>query len=223
MNAIRAAAVILGMAAGTVGVDVGAQTVGPPISLRPPQATAPAPAPSPAPSAVAPAPVAPPSIAPSIAVSPLPPPAPAPVQRPAPPPAAVPAPPPAAVPASPPVAAPVAAPAAPPPPPAATAEEVVRAFYAAMAAADGTRANTYLVAEKRNQGPYEVRAMGDFYGAMTEPLRLLDAKEIMQGLVRVRYHYVHRSGRRCDGTADVIVVPSDGRLLIERIRAFNGC
>ena len=99
----------------------------------------------------------------------------------------------------------------------------MRAFYAAMAAADGTRANTYLVVEKRNQGPYDVRAMGDFYGAMTEPLRLLDAKEIMQGLVRVRYHYVHRSGRRCDGTADVIVVPSDGRLLIERIRAFNGC
>ncbi|HYD64589.1 hypothetical protein [Azospirillum sp.] len=206
MNAIRTAAVglalilgalILGMAASAVALDAAAQTVGPPISLRPPQSPAPAPAPA----------------APSITATPLPPPAPA--QPPAPPPMVAPAPNPAPN--------PVAAPAAPPPPPAATAEDVVRAFYAAAAAADGARANTYLVAEKRNQGPYEARAMGDFYGGMSEPLRLLDAKEIMQGLVRVRYHYVHRSGRRCDGTADVIVVPSEGRLLIERIRAFNGC
>jgi len=209
MNAIRTV-MLLAMVASVAGLDAAAQTVGPPISLRPPQSPAPAPAPT-----------APPPAAPSITATPLPPPAPA--QPPAPPPIVAPVPNPAPNTVVAPATAPATAPAAPPPPPAATAEDVVRAFYAAAAAADGPRANTYLVAEKRNQGPYEARAMGDFYGGMAEPLRLLDAKEIMQGLVRVRYHYVHRSGRRCDGTADVIVVPSEGRLLIERIRAFNGC
>lgn len=198
MNAIRTV-MILGLAAGAVSLGAAAQTVGPPISLRPPQMPAPAPA-TPAPAAPA-RPAAPPAVAPAGVA-----------------PAAVA---PAVVPA--PAPAPGSAPNSTMVPPPAAAEDVVRAFYAAAGAADGARANAYLVAEKRNHGPYEVRAMSDFYGAMSEPLRLLDAKEIMQGLVRVRYHYVHRSGRRCDGTADVTVVPSEGGLLIERIRAFNGC
>ncbi len=110
-----------------------------------------------------------------------------------------------------------------PPPPPVDGLETVRAFYAALAQADGERANGFLVPEKRDTGAYEIASMSRYYGNMREPLRLLAAEPAGPDAVRVRYHYVYANGRVCDGAADIALARRDGRALIERIRALNGC
>ena len=182
-------------------------------------------------------------LVPKAAPPPPPPPAPAPVAAPPapPPPAPLPPPPapaaaavvrpgqPAAIPAPIPQPAPSADPAQPirrlpaPPPPPVDGLETVRAFYAALAQADGERANGFLVPEKRDTGAYEIASMSRYYGNMREPLRLLAAEPAGPDAVRVRYHYVYANGRVCDGAADIALARRDGRALIERIRALNGC
>ncbi|WP_029007330.1 hypothetical protein [Azospirillum halopraeferens] len=161
-----------------------------------------------------------------IIVTPLPE-APAPAPSPAPmmaPPAAAPPPrpaPSAVPPSAPPPPAPVPAPA-----PTAGMDDavaVVHAFYEALSRADGVAANAYVVPEKRGQGAYDPQGIAAFYGAMSEPLRLLATGRPDERVVRVRYAYTHRSGRRCDGSADVLLAVREGRLLIERIRPLNGC
>lgn len=99
----------------------------------------------------------------------------------------------------------------------------VRAFYDALEQADAARANTYVVPEKRGSGAYDIASMNRFYGNMSVPVRLLAAEPIGRDAVRVRYHYVHVSGRACDGVADVALAERDGLALIERIKALNGC
>ncbi|WP_448207402.1 hypothetical protein [Azospirillum sp. sgz302134] len=101
--------------------------------------------------------------------------------------------------------------------------EAVRGFYAALAQADGARANDFLVPEKRNSGAYEIASMSRYYANMREPVRLLAADPLGPDAVRVRYHYVYVNGRVCDGAAEVSLSRRDGRPLIERIKALNGC
>ncbi|MGQ9372038.1 hypothetical protein [Azospirillum sp. ST 5-10] len=149
-----------------------------------------------------------------------------PVATPVPAPGPAPAPTPAPGPAETPAVAPEAV-----PPPAAAVHDavardpvaVVRAFYDALGRADGIAANAYLVPAKRGQGPFDPQAIAAFYGAMAEPLRVLATGRLDPRIVRVRYAWTHRSGRRCDGAADVILTPQDGRLLIERIHSLGGC
>lgn len=100
---------------------------------------------------------------------------------------------------------------------------VVEGFYAALARGDGRQANEFLVPEKRNQGAFEIASMTRFYSAMSEPLRVTGVGRPDPLVVRVQYAYVHQSGRRCDGVADVTVHRVGGRALIERIRALSGC
>ncbi|WP_247883337.1 hypothetical protein [Azospirillum brasilense] len=99
----------------------------------------------------------------------------------------------------------------------------VRAFYEALGQADAARANTYVVPEKRGSGAYDIASMSRFYGSMSVPIRLLAAEPIGRDAVRVRYHYVHVSGRACDGAAEVALAERGGLALIERIRALNDC
>ncbi|MDW7556664.1 hypothetical protein D9623_18060 [Azospirillum brasilense] len=99
----------------------------------------------------------------------------------------------------------------------------VRAFYEALGQADAARANTYVVPEKRGSGAYDIASMSRFYGNMSVPIRLLAAEAAGRDAVRVRYHYVHVSGRACDGAAEVALAERDGLALIERIRALNDC
>lgn len=103
------------------------------------------------------------------------------------------------------------------------AEATVRGFYAALSRADGERANAYLIPEKRDAGPFEIDSMNRFYGAMREPLQILGIGRLDANLIRVRYAYEHRSGRRCEGAADVTLRGIGDGYLIERIRALNGC
>lgn len=100
---------------------------------------------------------------------------------------------------------------------------VVEGFYNALSRGDGAQANAFLVPEKRNQGPFEIAGMTRFYSAMREPLRVVGVGRLDPDIVRVQYAYVHQSGRRCDGVADVVVHRVGGRPLIERIRALSGC
>lgn len=99
----------------------------------------------------------------------------------------------------------------------------VRAFYDALGQADAARANTYVIPEKRGSGAYDIASMTRFYGNMSVPVRLLAAEPIGKDAVRVRYHYVHVSGRVCDGAAEVALAQRNGLALIERIKALNDC
>ncbi|WP_449228155.1 hypothetical protein [Azospirillum argentinense] len=132
-----------------------------------------------------------------------------------------------APPASIPQAAPSADPAqfVPPTPRAQPTDRVaaVRAFYEALGQADAARANTYVIPEKRGSGAYDIASMTRFYGSMSVPIRLLAAEPVGRDAVRVRYHYVHVSGRACDGGAEVALAERDGLALIERIKALNDC
>ncbi|MBP2316423.1 hypothetical protein [Azospirillum soli] len=199
-----------------------------PIRLTRPDAAAgsappPPPAPPPAPAPVVVRPNQPPVIA-------SPPPVPQAIPQPAPKAEPVPAPVPAPVvvrPAPPVPVSPAAVAPAPRPPQGngiqGTGLDAVRGFYDALAQADGARANGFLVPEKRNSGAYEITSLSRFYGAMREPLRLLSADPIGPDAFRVRYHYVYVNGRVCDGGAEVTLSRREGALLIERIKALNGC
>ena len=182
----------------------------PKAALPPPPPPAPTPAPAPVPVPVA-APPAPPPPAP---LPPPPAPAAAAVVRPGQP---------AAIPAPIPQPAPSADPAQSIKPPPGNALETVRAFYAALAQADGERANGFLIPEKRDTGAYEIASMSRYFGNMREPVRLLAAEPAGPDALRVRYHYVYANGRVCDGAADIALTQRDGRTLIERIKALNGC
>jgi hypothetical protein len=137
-------------------------------------------------------------------------------------PLAIPAPPP---PSPPPVPAPSTAPATaePRPGPADFGKPVVTAFYGALAIADGRGANEWLIPEIRNKGAFEPEGINRFYSDMREPLRLLAVSRLNDKTLRARYAYVHTSGRRCLGDADVTLAWRDERPLIVRIKALDGC
>ena len=207
-----------------------------PIKLTP-KAASPAPSAAPvspvpvSPGQTPPPPAPPPPASTAVVVRPGQPPAmatPAPIPQPAPKvdPAQVSPPLPTIVRPAPSPAVPAAPPAAIIPPPRPTPGDgldAVRGFYQALAQADGVQANEFLVPEKRNSGAYEIASMSRYYGNMREPVRLIAAEPMGNDVARVRYHYVYANGRVCDGAAEVFLSRRDGRTLIERIRALNGC
>jgi len=211
-----------------------------PKAASPAPSAAQVPAASPAPVPTPPPPAPPPPASTAVVVRPGQPPimaTPAPIPQPAPkvdpaqvspplPTTAAPAPLPKVVRPAPVPVAPAAVPATVVPPPRPTPGDgldAVRGFYEALAQADGARANEFLVPEKRNSGAYEIGAMSRYYGNMREPVRLIAAEPMGNDGARVRYHYVYVNGRTCDGAAEVFLSRRDGRPLIERIRALNGC
>jgi len=124
-------------------------------------------------------------------------------------------------------AAPPTATAAPPTPSAPTSGVsspigVVSAFYAALSQADGATASNFLIPEKR-AGPFAAAALSQFYGQMSQPLRLESAEMSGPRTVLVRYSYVYASSRSCNGAANVRTTVVDGQTLIAGIQALNGC
>lgn len=102
------------------------------------------------------------------------------------------------------------------------AEATVRAFYAALAAADGDAAAGLVVPEKRVRGPFSAAEISRFYGSLAVPLALVSLEREKDGFL-VRYGYTATSGKSCDGRARVQTVERDGRQLIATIRALDGC
>ncbi len=96
----------------------------------------------------------------------------------------------------------------------------VQEFYLALANANGTEAARFIVPEKRASGPLSARAMTAFYGDLDEMLALMEVKRSGADEFQVRYAYVSRGDRRCDGAA---VVRTNGKNLISSIKPLNGC
>jgi hypothetical protein len=104
-----------------------------------------------------------------------------------------------------------------------TAITTVQAFYLALSAGSGEQAARFVVPEKRAAGPLSAAAMTRFYRDLNEPLSLLDVRAVGPDEYRVRYGFVGRDRRRCDGAAVVRTVTRGGENLISSIRALNGC
>jgi hypothetical protein len=104
-----------------------------------------------------------------------------------------------------------------------TAMTTVQAFYLALGAGNGEEAARFVIPHKRQVGPLSANAITSFYGSLAEPLRLLDVASIGADEFRVRYSFVTRAGRRCDGAAIVRTVQMGGANLIESIKALDGC
>jgi hypothetical protein len=99
----------------------------------------------------------------------------------------------------------------------------VQGFYMALAAGSGEQASAFLVPEKRSRGPLSAEAMTRFHGRLDEPLSLIDVSPVSANEFRVRYTFVARQPRRCDGEALVRTVRLHGENLISSIQALNGC
>ena len=100
----------------------------------------------------------------------------------------------------------------------------VQAFYLALAAGSGDEAASFVVPEKRVRGPLSANAITGFYRDLEEPLTLIDVVPLGTNEYRVRYTFVDRATRRCDGVAIVEETTSlRGENLIASIKALNGC
>lgn len=103
-----------------------------------------------------------------------------------------------------------------------TAASTVRAFYLALGAGDGKTASAYVVEEKRRKGPFSAKELSRFYGALREPLQLVDIEEGEDGRFVVRYRYTADWGL-CDGAATVRTTRRDDRYYVAGIKTDSGC
>ena len=99
----------------------------------------------------------------------------------------------------------------------------VQAFYLALAAGNGDEAAGFVVQQKRAIGPLSASALTGFYSNLVEPLSLIDVVRIRPDEYRVRYTFIARGPRRCDGAAIVRTTQVAGANLIASIKALNGC
>ena len=104
-----------------------------------------------------------------------------------------------------------------------TAMTTVQAFYLALAAGDGNEAASFVVPQKRHVGPLSASAITRFYGNLEEPLTLIEVVPVRQDEYRVRYTFVARTSRRCDGAAIVRTTRVNGENFISSIKVLNGC
>jgi hypothetical protein len=104
----------------------------------------------------------------------------------------------------------------------ASALAAVQGFYLALAAGNGEAAAKYLVSEKRSSGPLSAAAMTRFYGALDEPLSLIEVIPAAEQAFHVRYAFT-ASSRRCEGEAIVTTTRLNDATLISSIRTPNGC
>jgi hypothetical protein len=95
----------------------------------------------------------------------------------------------------------------------------VKAFYAALSVADGSTAAALVVPEKRGFGPFNERNISAFFGVMKEPLQVVSINQQGPELISVRYRYIFKNGKACDGAADVTTTYKYGVTLIQGIRA----
>ena len=104
-----------------------------------------------------------------------------------------------------------------------TAMTTVQGFYLALAAGDGDEAASFVVPQKRAVGPLSAKAITSFYANLDEPLSLIDVVRVNADEFRVRYSFVARAPRRCDGAAIVRTTKIRGGNLIASVKALNGC
>ena len=105
-------------------------------------------------------------------------------------------------------------------------EDSVRAaqtFYEGLADADGDRAASVVVPEKRRQGPLSAGAIDRFYSGLRAPLRLTRLYPIDDHTVVAHYAFVDRDGEVCQGAARVTTTERDGQVYVQGVRALNGC
>jgi hypothetical protein len=103
-----------------------------------------------------------------------------------------------------------------------TGGETVRAFYSALAQANGAKANSFMTVEKRAAPAYQPDAIDTFYGHMAEPLTLLSLNASGSGEYDVRYRY-RKQTAVCNGHAIVTTQQTEGRVLIAKIRPLGNC
>jgi hypothetical protein len=102
-----------------------------------------------------------------------------------------------------------------PPDPVAT----VKAFYLAIARADGEAAQQFLVAEQRGVGPFDPARIRRFYSRLPRPMEILDVQSAGDNVVNVTYRFPRPKGSECHGKATVHTVVRSGHTLIKRIGA----
>ena len=96
--------------------------------------------------------------------------------------------------------------------------ETVRAFYAALADADGNRAASLVIPEKRATGPFSAPAITKYYASLTRPLQLVGLVSLGDNRYQADYSY-GAGTHTCHGTAVVTVAQREGRPLVETIKA----
>ncbi|WP_164155261.1 hypothetical protein [Sandarakinorhabdus rubra] len=101
-------------------------------------------------------------------------------------------------------------------------EDVVRHFYLALERADGFSASQIIIPEKRNRPAFRPDALSDFYGALSEPLKLVSISQQPEGGYYVRYRY--RAGSKaCNGDAIVQTEARENGVFISSISPVSGC
>jgi hypothetical protein len=102
-------------------------------------------------------------------------------------------------------------------------QNVVRAFYAALAAGAGDQAAGLLIPTKRDAGPLSAAAISGFYGRLEQPLELLGIESTGADTYLVRYRFKAPRSAVCNGRAIVTTTTDTGTTLISRINALDGC
>ena len=100
---------------------------------------------------------------------------------------------------------------------------VAQTFYESLSNADGVRAASVVVPEKRRQGPLSAGAIDRFYSGLRAPLRLSRLYAVNDHTVVARYSFVDHDGGVCQGTARVTTTERDGEVYVQGVRALNGC
>lgn len=99
----------------------------------------------------------------------------------------------------------------------------VRRFYVALANADGIKASSLVIPEKREAGPFSAKEITKFYSSLVEPLQLVELAPVGGNKYQATYTYRASSSHGCAGSAIVTIVERNGRPYIEKIKALQGC
>jgi Caspase domain len=96
--------------------------------------------------------------------------------------------------------------------------ETVRAFYSALANADGNRAASLVIPEKRANGPLSASAITKYYSSFSKPLQLVGLVSLGDNRYQADYSY-GAGTHTCHGSAVVTIVQRNGGTFVEGIRA----
>ena len=96
--------------------------------------------------------------------------------------------------------------------------KVVIAFYQFLGLGDGSSAAALVIPEKRGIGPFNERNIGQFFGSMKEPLKVISVKLMSSDTVEVNYTYRYTKSQ-CIGRAVVETGYFMGYTLIKKISA----
>jgi hypothetical protein len=100
---------------------------------------------------------------------------------------------------------------------------LVTQYYHAIERATWTEASSYVIPEKRDQGPLSASALSQAYRALQTPLHLGAVEQSPDGSVIAHYMYVSPNGDRCVGTSRVMIVNKPEGHLIDDVIANENC